>query len=56
MAKLKGGTRIYGDATVDSDLKVGISTSQGVVLTDQNGVPWRLYVNTNGTLGITSAI
>lgn len=32
------------------DIKVGMNTSTGVILTDSNGVSWRLIVNTDGTL------
>ncbi len=32
------------------DVKVGVNTSHGVILTDANGVSWRLIVNTDGTL------
>jgi hypothetical protein len=38
---------------VRADLRVGINTSQGLILTDSNGVKWRLGVNTNGTLFTT---
>jgi hypothetical protein len=39
----------------DGDIRVGVNTSNGLILTDSNGVSWRLIVNTNGTLA-TSAI
>ena len=32
------------------DVKVGVDTSHGVILTDANGFSWRLIVNTDGTL------
>jgi hypothetical protein len=35
----------------NGDIRVGVNTSQGIILTDANGVAWRLFVNTNGTLG-----
>ena len=39
---------------VGGDVKVGVNTSQGVILTDPNGVAWRLSVNTDGTLTTTA--
>ena len=101
MAKLKSGTRIYGDVTVDSklqvtsgpvlvgtatstgtasqplqvtggayvsgnigigttnptsklhvigDARVGINTSQGIILTSPNGTKYRLIVSDAGTV------
>ena len=47
-----GTTNPTSKLTVQSgDVKVGIDTSQGIILTDANGVAWRLFVNTNGNLG-----
>jgi len=46
-----GTTNPTSKLTVQSgDIRVGVNTSQGVILTDANGVSWRLIVNTNGTL------
>jgi hypothetical protein len=46
-----GTTNPTSKLTVQSgDIRVGINTSQGVILTDANGVAWRLIVNTDGTL------
>jgi len=39
---------------VIGDVRIGIDTSQGVILTDANGVAWRLVVNTDGTLTTAS--
>ena len=39
---------------VGGDVKVGVNTSQGVILTDPNGVAWRLSINTDGTLTTTA--
>ena len=41
--------------TVGGDIKAGTTASQGIILTDANGVAWRLTINTNGTL-TTSAV
>jgi hypothetical protein len=38
----------------NGDIKVGVNTSNGVILTDANGVEWRLIVNIDGTLGTVS--
>jgi hypothetical protein len=35
----------------NGDARIGINTSQGVILTDANNIAWRLFVNTNGNLG-----
>lgn len=40
----------------DGNIKVGVNTSNGLILTDANGVPWKLFVNTDGTVGTSSAI
>jgi hypothetical protein len=34
----------------DGDVKIGVNTSHGVILTDANGFSWRLIVNIDGTL------
>lgn len=41
--------------TVGGDIKAGTTASEGVILTDANGVAWRLTINTDGTL-TTSAV
>lgn len=52
-----GTTNPTSKLTVQSgDVKIGVNTSQGVILTDANGVAWRLFVNTDGTVGTSSAI
>lgn len=51
-----GTTNPTSKLQVGGDVKVGIDTSQGVILTDENGVAWRLYVNTNGTLGTSLVV
>lgn len=38
----------------NGDIKVGVNTSNGLILTDANGVAWRLTVNTDGTLATAS--
>jgi hypothetical protein len=40
---------------VDGDIRVGVDTSNGLILTDSNSVSWRLIVNTDGTI-TTSAV
>jgi len=51
-----GTTNPTSKLTVQNgDIKVGVNTSNGVILTDSNGVAWRLLVNTDGTLA-TAAV
>ena len=51
-----GSTNPTSKLTVENgDIKVGTSPSNGLILTDSNGVAWRLSVNTDGTLA-TSAV
>ena len=46
-----GTTNPTSKLTVENgDIKVGTSPSNGLILTDSNGVAWRLSVNTDGTL------
>jgi hypothetical protein len=45
-----GTTQPTAGVDIRTDLRVGINTSRGVILTDANNVKWRLGVNTNGTL------
>jgi hypothetical protein len=40
----------------NGNIKVGVNTSNGLILTDSDGVPWKLFVNTDGTVGTSSAI
>jgi len=40
---------------VGGDIRVGVNTSNGLILTDSNSVSWRLIVNTDGTI-TTSAV
>jgi hypothetical protein len=40
----------------DGNIKVGVNTSNGLILTDNYGVAWKLFVNTDGTVGTSSAI
>ena len=35
---------------IDGDIRVGINTSQGVILTSPNGTKFRLFVSDTGTL------
>lgn len=47
-----GTTNITDKLTVQGgDIRIGIDTSTGLILTDANEVSWRLIVNTDGTLG-----
>ena len=48
-----GSTQPTVKLDVQGDVKVGINTSQGLILTDENGVGWRLNVNTDGSLSTT---
>jgi hypothetical protein len=45
-----GTTAPTSKLQVDGDVKVGINTSQGVILTDETGNPWRLTINSTGTI------
>ena len=50
-----GSTNPTSKLTVENgDIKVGTSPSNGLILTDSNGVAWRLSVNTDGTLTTSS--
>jgi|DEB0MinimDraft_6_1074348.scaffolds.fasta_scaffold08604_2 hypothetical protein len=50
-----GTTNPTSKLTVQNgDIKVGVNTSEGLILTDSNGVAWRLIVNTDGTLTTTA--
>ena len=49
-----GTTNPTAKLDVIGDVRIGINTSQGVILTDANGVAWRLVVNTDGTLTTAS--
>jgi len=45
------GTTVVNDVlTVVGDARIGINTTQGVVLSSENGTRYRLYVENNGTL------
>lgn len=44
---------ISTDLTVGRDAYVGIGTTTGLVLTDSNGIQWRIGVTTTGTLFTT---
>lgn len=48
-----GSTQPTAALDVSGDVKVGVNTSQGLILTDANGVAWRLNVNTDGSLSTT---
>ena len=48
-----GSTQPTVSLDVNGDVKVGVNTSQGLILTDANGVAWRLNVNTDGSLSTT---
>ena len=49
-------TRIIGEASVSGgDLKVGVSTAYGLVLTSPNGTKYRLVVDNSGSLSTTLA-
>ena len=48
-----GSTQPTATLDVVGDVKVGVNTSQGLILTDANGVAWRLNVNTDGSLSTT---
>jgi hypothetical protein len=48
-----GSTQPTATLDVNGDVKVGVNTSQGLILTDANGVAWRLNVNTDGSLSTT---
>lgn len=39
---------------IGGDVKVGIDTSNGIILTSANGTQYRIFVNNNGTLSTTS--
>lgn len=45
-----GTTNPTSTLTVDGDAKIGIDTSQGVILTSPNGTQYRLIVENTGTL------
>lgn len=38
----------------NGDIRVGVNTSHGLILTDENGVSWRIGISTDGTLITTS--
>jgi hypothetical protein len=41
---------------VNGDIRVGVDTSNGLILSDSNSVSWRLIVNTDGTLATVLAL
>lgn len=45
-----GTTNPSSKLTVGGDVRVGVDTSQGIILTDSNGVSRRVILNTDGTL------
>ena len=49
-----GTTQPTAGVDIRSDLRVGINTSQGLIMTDALGNRWRLGVSTTGTLFTTS--
>lgn len=49
-----GSTSPTTKLDVSGDARVGLNTSQGVILTDSSGGKWRIIVNTNGTLTTVS--
>jgi hypothetical protein len=48
-----GTTNPTSKLTVGGDVKVGINTSQGVILTSPNGTAYRLVVDDSGNLSTT---
>jgi hypothetical protein len=50
-----GTTNPTSKLTVGGDIKVGVNTSQGIILTSPNGTQYKIFVNNNGTLGTVSA-
>ena len=49
-----GTTNPTSKLTVGGDIKVGVNTSQGIILTSPNGTRYKIFVNNNGTLGTIS--
>ena len=45
-----GSTNPTSKLQVEGDIKVGVSTSQGIILTDSNGIKYRLFVSTSGVV------
>jgi len=52
---VSGGLNVSGISTLQGDVRVGIDTSQGVILTSPNGTQYRLVVDDSGNLS-TSAV
>jgi hypothetical protein len=48
-----GSTQPSNALSVSGDIKVGINTSQGVILTSENGTKYRLIVDNSGNLSTT---
>lgn len=45
-----GTTNPTSKLTVNGDVKVGINTSNGLILTSPNGTQYRIFVNNSGNL------
>ena len=51
---ISGGLNVSGISTLQGDVRVGIDTSQGVILTSPNGTQYRLIVSDAGVLSTTA--